>query len=164
MERKLRDEFGRVHFHRVAGVVQAGQIGVPAARVYISSAQTIGTGGFGTTVSFTAERYDTADIHDLSTNPDRLVAPVAGVYAVAGWVNFAAHATGVRDIILSASTGVTVARDLRDAISTGTSFQSVSGDVYLEAGEYVTMVVRQTSLGNLDATTCEASMRYVTNG
>ena len=69
------------------------------ARVYNSASQSINNNTL-TALNFDSERYDSDALHDTATNNTRLTVPVAGVYHVGCFVNFAADVDGRRVIRL----------------------------------------------------------------
>src|SRR5262245_22933029 len=66
---------------------------LPSARVFNSAVQDTSAGGNDTLV-FNSERFDTANIHDNTTNNSRLTAPMAGIYLLTANVSFNGLAAG----------------------------------------------------------------------
>lgn len=126
-----------------------GSITSAAARVYNSSAQTIGTAST-TVLTFNSERFDTNTLHDTSTNTSRLTAPVTGLYTISGMVTFATNGTGRRQlrITLNGTTDLAIAQFPGDA--TLPVRMNVQTIYHLSATDYVELRVYQDSGGNLD--------------
>lgn len=125
---------------------------LPSARVYNSAALTIATGGVGTSLTFDSERFDTRSLHSTSANTGRLTAPVAGLYVITAQIEWAANGVGERDLILNLNGTTNIARSLHPTTAVGTTAQSISTLYKLAANDYVQVVVRQTSGGNLNVT------------
>lgn len=67
------------------------------ANVYASGAQTTTTGAWFS-VLFDSETFDTDTIHSVASNTHRLTATTAGKYLIIGEIEWAANATGQRDL------------------------------------------------------------------
>lgn len=128
---------------------------VPQCRAYRTTDQTIGHAGTGTRISFDAELYDTDTMHDLSTNPTRLTATTAGLYAISGNAVFQEHATGERILRILANdvTNIDVSCVPVNSASAWTIL-NVGTQYRLTAGQYVELVAYQSSGGDL-------AIRYV---
>jgi len=72
---------------------------VPACRVYNDADQNT-TSGATTFLTFNTENFDTDNIHDPSTNPDRLTCKTAGLYHIYGGATFEKLAGGRRQLAL----------------------------------------------------------------
>lgn len=70
-----------------ANVIQDGSVtpakfaSLPATKVYKSSVTTL-SNGVETSLTFDTERFDTANLHDVVTNPDRLTCQQSGLYLI----------------------------------------------------------------------------------
>jgi hypothetical protein len=133
----------------------------PHAFPYQSTGVVIPTGtATETLMTFDAESWDSDVMHDNVTNPSRVIAKTAGLYAVNFQVAFPANATGVRYAILrknaagasGAGTALAFARD-QSASATGASYVSKSLDVQMAANDYLEVFAIQTSGGNLTSVT-----------
>lgn len=137
---------------------------IPQARVQKTVAQSITSGvGVFTTLTWEAERYDTAGLFDPAA-PDRLTAPIAGVYAIDAGVRWAANVLGSRfaGICINQPTegacginnNVAVSQHAtNDDPGIGTlrlTQQSVSTQLKLNAGDVVQVIVSQNSGGALN--------------
>jgi Collagen triple helix repeat (20 copies) len=132
------------------GVVTPAKFGViPSARVYRTTSQSVTPSG--AIVSFNAERYDTAGLHSTTTNPERLVAPVTGVYLITGFARWDANATGARFLAIETNSAGNDSRltSTWTRPSTTNTDQNVTTLARLTAGEYVTLVAIQDSGGTL---------------
>jgi hypothetical protein len=137
-----------------AGSVGVSKIGViPAVRVEGFS-QSI-PNGVTTNLDYSSEAFDTADMHDTTTNTNLLTVPVDGIYQLSGNIRWAnSSAAGTRFVGITRTTGTTdttLARDWRNAQSlaappgAGITDQSVSELAFLPAGSTVSMGVFQDS-------------------
>lgn len=133
----------------------------PHAFAYQATGVSIPTGtATETLMTFDAESWDNDVMHDNVTNPSRVIAKTAGLYAVNFQVVFPANATGVRYVILrknaagasGGGTAIAFARD-QSASGTGASYVSKSLDVQLSANDYLEVFDIQTSGGALTSVT-----------
>ncbi len=130
------------------GALGAGELShsIPAARVTRSSPQTI-PDSLNTNLAFDQERYDTAAVHDTATNNSRLTAPVNGIYAVTAqftWGGSAGTGSRLAGLMKNGSTLIARSQQLP-----GDDDENITTQVHLAAGDYVEVVVLQTSGGNL---------------
>jgi hypothetical protein len=158
-----------------ASTVQNGSIGtekfapsIPAARVTRTVDQSIAN-ATATPLAFNSERYDTAAMHDDTTDNSRLTAPVTGIYAVTAQVRWALDVDGIRELSLVKNDNTILAGD--SAVPTPVPFsQEVTTQVRLQAGEFVEAVVEQESGGGSlevlkdDETSPEFSMTWLAPG
>ena len=79
------------------------------ARVYHNAAQAIATSS-GTALAFNNERYDTDLIHDPATNNSRLTCQTAGKYLIIANIQWAANATGFRQLGIMLNGTTTIAQ------------------------------------------------------
>lgn len=91
------------------------------------------------------------------TNPSRITATKPGWYKVTGQVEWAANATGDRDIriIKNGSATAILGQSVVKSATLVTS-QIVEAYVYLVPGDYVELILNQTSTGALDVTAAAA--------
>lgn len=121
------------------------------ARVY-NNADIVLTTGANAALTFNSERYDTDTIHSTSVNTSRLTMPFAGWYYVWGCVQFAANATGFRQLSIVVNNATTVA--VQNALNIGAAavVRIVVDTIYeFAAGDYVELFASQNSGGNLNA-------------
>ena len=119
---------------------------IPAARVTRSSAQSI-PDSLNTSLAFDQERYDTAGVHDNTTNNSRLTAPVTAIYAVTAqftWGGSAGPGSRFAGLMKNGSTLIARSQELA-----GDDDENITSQVRLAAGDYVEVLVLQTSGGNL---------------
>src|SRR5215510_12888042 len=135
-----------------AGAVGVSKFGViPAVRASRGgTSQTIPTGGTVKDVTFDNETFDTANLHNTTTNNHQLVAPVAGVYQITGNVRWEGNATGTRFVDITTSSGGRIASVWTPTASTFNTDQSISAAYALAAGETVSLQVFQNSGISLD--------------
>lgn len=110
------------------------------ARVRRAAAQSIATGSTPTALSFDTEVYDTQGLWS-SGAPTRLIAPISGYYAVAGFVQwatatFAAGNYRYADLAVNGATGISRDRSHPGA-GTGDADNVASAVYFLNAGDYV---------------------------
>lgn len=134
---------------RRAGRVETRENPGIGARVYRSTVQSLTT-GTDTAISFNTERYDTAELWVVG-QPTRLTAPIAGWYLIGGTIGFAANAdTNMRQLILYLNGATAIAGHNEPAV-TGVVTRINAHAIYqLAASDYVEMVGRQNSGGNLN--------------
>lgn len=113
-----------------------------------------------TAVSFGAEIYDSNNNRD-ENEPTKLNATQTGTYWVHGAVEFAANATGYRQLAIT-KVGTTVQAITRVA-NLGASITTpvqVGAHVYLAMGEYVELYARHTAGGALDVLSANGGPRF----
>ena len=131
------------------GVITPAMFGtIPTVRTYNSADETIADSTF-TTLTFDTNRYDTAGMHSTSTNTPRLTAPISGVYAVTANVRWTANATGFRDLDFEKGPNFEGGSQITAASASVDAPQSVTTQLRLAAGDYLTVDVYQTSGGDL---------------
>lgn len=123
----------------------------PSCRVYKSSAQSITT-GTNTAITFDSERFDNGGMHSTSVNTSRITIPTGGggIYLIGGAISWAANATGVRyvSVYLNGTTHLGISEDT--SVTATDHYMTVSTLYALSAGDYVELVVQQSSGGNLN--------------
>lgn len=120
----------------------------PRARVYNSANISIAT-TTDTTITFDSERFDVGGCHSTSSNTSRLTVPSGGdgLYLITAHIVWESNASGYRRLRLQVNGTTTIAGQFSPT-STGLVFdQSLSTIYQLAAGDYVEMVVRQSSGG-----------------
>jgi hypothetical protein len=125
---------------------------IPTVQVTRTSALSTDDGEV-TDLTWDAESYDTASMHDNSTNPGRLTAPVDGIYAVTVQVDWDFNVAGRRTLtLLAVNSGSTNLAAIEDRPPTNDGFANptLTTQVQLAAGDYVEANVEQTSGGSLD--------------
>jgi hypothetical protein len=148
-----------------AGAVTPAKIGaIPQARVEKTVAQAIPSNiAVFNTLTWESELYDTAGLFNPAA-PDRLTAPIAGVYAIDGGVRWATNALGTRFAGICINQPTVGACGLTNNVAVsqyatnddpgiGTmrlTQQSVSTQLKLAAGDVVQVVVTQNSGGALN--------------
>lgn len=123
----------------------------PRCRVFNNATQSIADTTV-TAIAWNSESFDVGAMHDTVTNNTRVTVPVGGdgLYLVTGQYGFAANATGYRQMTIRKNGATTVASSLLPAVSaTNGVGQNVSTLLTLVAGDYVEVIVVQTSGGPL---------------
>src|SRR5687768_15816704 len=121
-----------------------------AARVYNNAAISIAT-ATATALTFNSERFDTDTMHSTSVDTGRLTCVTAGFYEITVNIEWAANATGRRVVSLRVGGLTTIASLQAMAVSDGTVTRQSLTTVYeLAEGDYVEVLVVQTSGGNLN--------------
>ena len=134
-----------------SGTLALGQYrSVPAARAYHNASQSIPNAAL-TALALNSERWDTDAMHDNVTSNSRLTVKTAGWYVVTAAVEFAANATGIRQLKLLLN-GATPLAVLSQPASTGGNFtrQVVVTAYYFALTDWVEMEVFQDSGGALN--------------
>lgn len=135
----------------VAGLASSGNA-KPMCRAYRTADQSIAT-NTQTAVTFDGERYDVAGMHSTVSNTSRLTVPSGwgGIYHLGASVRFEANATGQRWVALRVSGTLRIAISGSTQAAAGLAESlSVACDWQLGEGDYVEMIVYQTSGGLLD--------------
>jgi hypothetical protein len=156
-----------------ANEIANGSLGTAEFSSSIPAVHVTNTAGHGinaatpTDLAWNSERYDTASMHDNTTNNSRLTAPVSGVYLVAAQVRWGnVNITGDRTITLRKNGTTDIASDTRPSTPATTS-QEVVTQVQLAANDYVEVRVDTDDVANVDKLadfTPEFSMTWVAPG
>jgi len=118
------------------------------ARVYNSANETI-TDALLTLLTYDSERYDNGGLHSTVTNTERLTAVKAGKYSISACVQWAYNSTGTRGLYVQSSAAGLIVGDHRPTSAAGNPIQNVSTIFHLAAGDWVQVLVYQSSGGNL---------------
>lgn len=134
----------------------AGTTGHIGAYAYNSAAIGVANNS-STALTFNSESYDTdpnGELHSTASNTGRLTCRTAGKYLVAGAVEWAANATGQRNLQIRLNGSATLKTDNRMNLSGSyPCAMTVSVVVDLAAGDYVELMAFQDSGGALNAGT-----------
>jgi hypothetical protein len=118
---------------------------VPAAQVTHGGGQKIPSGE-RVALWFDQESYDSDTMHDAAKEPTRLTCRTAGRYMVSASVEFSANGKGSREVIVRRNGRDQVAAMRVPAVDGETTkITFTSPPVGLEPGNYVELIVRQTS-------------------
>lgn len=129
---------------------------VVAARYSKSSSQSIST-ATATDVTFNTKNFDTHAAFDTSTG--KFTAPVAGVYNVSAQIEFATVASGDRRVRLYKNGSLYSVLALN--AGTGVAYINGSDKVQLNAGDYITINVLQSSGGSINISGNGTDFNYV---
>lgn len=122
------------------------------------AAQSVGSGGTGTAISFTSEDVDTASMVDLVGSATNVVIPFTGTYAITGAMTYAAGATGTRSAAIYRG-GVLAAEQKRPA-SNSSDPVTVGVDLLLTASDVITLVAFHTQGAALNVSNSTLSVRH----
>lgn len=124
----------------------------PACRVYNNAAISHTTSGTPQALTFNSERYDVGGSHSTSSNTGRLTVPSGGggVYYIFASIEFASNATGYRQVDIRLNGTSAILSQMTPAINGTVTRLNVGGHYQLSAGDYVEVVVNQTSGGALN--------------
>jgi microcystin-dependent protein len=128
------------------GVV--GEQSVSSARVYMTAATQAVNNSVDTPVTMGAARWDTDGMWS-STNPTRLTARTPGIYDVGAVARFAVNANGDRVVAIKVNGTVATYASVR-AEAADYGRPTIHTQLQLNAGDYVEMVVFQSSGGALN--------------
>lgn len=130
----------------------------PSCRVYNSANISVPNAAL-TALTFNSERWDNQAMHSTSASTSRITIPTGwgGIYLVGGNIQFAANATGQRQIVirLNGATAI-VTSGLVDAAAAGATDLSVSTIYAFSAADYIELEGYQNSTGALNAVTQSA--------
>jgi len=130
------------------GAVGPGELAaLPGARVYLAEGTRIDlASGTRTTLRFGARAYSQGGVWS-DAQPDRLTAPVAGVYQVTAGVVFEDNGSGARGVwIVDTGSGAVLAGERENAVSTTATTELTLGTVLrLSGGQSLSLQVEQTS-------------------
>jgi hypothetical protein len=120
------------------------------ARVYNTANLSINN-ATDTALTFNSERWDTDGLHSTVSNTSRLTCTRAGKYAITGHVEFAANATGGRQVFLRLNGATDIGRVAYTSASATIPSRMIPHAEYdLEVGDYVELYVTQNSGGALN--------------
>ncbi len=125
-----------------------------SARAYNNATQSITTATL-TALSLNSERYDTYAIHDTVTNNTRLTIPTTGKYNLGGLAVFASNSTGYREIRIRLNGSTVIASNSYVAVNGDWTRLNVDTHYQFTAGDYIELMVYQTSGGNLSTVQTE---------
>lgn len=103
-----------------------------------------------TVVTFNAELWDTADMHDNQTNNSRITIPVAGKYHIWATIVFTTNSAGDRAAFIQRNGSTPLAYTYFGACSSVPTALPFSFVAQLSAGDYIELVVWQNSGTTLD--------------
>lgn len=132
-----------------------GTVGSIGARVFNSAAISVAN-ATDTALTFNSEQYDNdpnGAIHDTGSNTSRLTCRTAGFYLVGGCVEFAANATGFRQVSLRVNGATPIAIQTTLSLGGADATRLTVHAVYsFFATDYVELMAYQNSTGALNAT------------
>tara|TARA_R110000868_G_scaffold11064_3_gene54330 strand:- start:1072 stop:1572 length:501 start_codon:yes stop_codon:yes gene_type:complete len=113
------------------------------------------TNNLATAVTFDTETHDTGGMHSTSSNTSRITIPTggSGMYLIGAGIEFAANATGTRDVNLRINGTTIIASSRATATSATSATRLMTNTIYpLNAGDYVEIMAFQNSGGALNIT------------
>ena len=145
---KINDNFTELYTDIEAHKAEKVHIGKnPACAVFNGNPQSIPDNTL-TTLTFTAEFFDTDAMFDVSTDNSKLICKIAGIYLIKGQALFSPNAAGVRVLNLSQN-GESICQTSIPALASGTGDLEVVAIRQLAVNEYIQLRVKQTSGGAL---------------
>lgn len=126
----------------------------PRAAIYHNTTQSIAN-ATATAVTWNSEYSDAAAMHSTGVNPTRLTIPTgqSGWWLFTVFVEFAANATGQRELALRFDGSAVFGQVAVNAASAGATRLGLSIIIQLNAASYIEAVVTQNSLGALNLAT-----------
>ena len=122
------------------------------ARIYNSNIQSIPNATL-TALTFNAEYFDTDGMRDpLGVRPNALTVTTKGKYIVTANVGFNANAVGTRYVGIKLNNSTFVAQQTWAGFTGDSNIVSVTATISMNVGDYVEVIVYQTSGGALDMT------------
>jgi hypothetical protein len=105
-----------------------------------------------TAINFNTEDFDVGDLHDLTTNTNRITIPTGGTgrYTIKAQVRFDNNSTGRRVVYLYKNASEVARANLFTAHATEDTYLQIAYDDQASAGDYYDVRVFQNSGGALD--------------
>lgn len=132
------------------------QAGKPLVVVRKSATQSLANGAAGAALTWDIEDADTDSIHSTTSFTSRMTIVTPGVYVPYASIEFAANATGIRDVWFAANGSGTYFKN-RDSgpVGTANTFVNASGPIgfNLVTGDHIECWGAQTSGGALNVAT-----------
>lgn len=124
---------------------------LPQVRCTHSVNQTLVT-NTATFLAFNTDRWNNGNMHSTATNNTRLTSKITGLYSISGHVSFAANATGARQLAIRLNGATFIGAVECQASATGgeATQLSIQTEYRLAANDYVELMAKQISGGNLD--------------
>lgn len=118
--------------------------------IYTSAALNV-TNNLQTNITFNSEYYDTAEMHSIVTNTERITFPFNGLYVIGATWQYNANATGYRytaiDVNGNATPTSTLLLDSRTGVNADISAGSFQCDYEFKTGDYAVLSGYQNSGG-----------------
>jgi hypothetical protein len=145
-------------------IYPAAKVQTFCARVERTSNQSINNNS-ATFIQFTTESYDYGSMVDLGADNTKITAPIAGVYTVTAYIEFAGNATGYRQMYVNSGGGsvqeVNSSITVHYTLLANVGALNLSGAVQLAANDYIKMTFYQNSGGALNVTKARMTMELV---
>lgn len=124
----------------------------PRCRAYRATSNQTINDATATAVSLAAESYDIGTMHDNSTNPTRITIPsgTSGSYLFKGQVQFAANATGRREVYIYKNGSLIATNQVPSASAGFDTTVEISTQDNASAGDYYELYAYQNRGGTLD--------------
>ena len=143
-----------------SGAVSPAKLGgFPAARAFDSNGQSIPHSTV-TILGFDSETFDTASLHDTTTNNSRLTAPIAGIYQITGNVRWDTNNVGTRFLTITVN-GNRTANSWMQATQGAQTDQIVTTIRQMAPGDIAELAGFQNSGGALSITDFGESDPYL---
>ena len=131
---------------------------IPSVRLTHSLDQAIPT-GVSTVLTFDTENFDTDNMHDLVTNPERVTINTAGKYHVGGAVQIEANSSGEkRQLFVRLNGSLIIANSQLAKVNTGAEATIIQASTVfdLAASDFVELLVMHDQGAALDVETANA--------
>lgn len=128
-----------------AGTLDASNFGVvPAVSAVLLGAQSI-FDGIEEPLQYTLEFFDTAEMHSIESETEKVFAPIDGVYQVVATVHWEEDSEGIRRVSLRKNGTTAWATDSRAPLPADDTDQTASSLISLKEGDHVEARVFQNS-------------------
>jgi hypothetical protein len=97
------------------------------------------------TVPFTDERYNNGGVHSMTVHPERLTAVKTGVYLISANILWSVELSGIIETLIRKNGPQTITGTLSHPDTSEYTPHNISTPFRLTAGDYVTVVLYQTS-------------------
>lgn len=127
-----------------------------------NSGATSTTTATDTVLTWDTETYDTNAYHSTVTDTHKMTAPFTGYYRIGAKISWAQNGTGYRGVAYRVNSGSTIYQTTVAPPSDNACVTSFAADIFLNAGDYWDVVVKQSSGGALNVDTASvASMSFI---
>lgn len=134
----------------------------PAVAAFNSAPVSVASGTSSTALTADSESFDNDAMHSTSSQTSRFTAQTPGRFLAAATAKFAADAAGNRRIAFRVNGGTVYEQTLVAGTATNSTVITAVDFFTLAAGDYVEVLIWQTSGGALDVTLLRAGLTFIT--